>query len=270
METRKPVVSGMFYYHEPKNLKDQLSRFFEKTKTGGCLGVVSPHAGYEYSGQTAAHAINSLKPAKRFLILGPNHSGLGSEFSMMSNCDWETPLGVAKIDNDLAKELKKCKILEEDDLAHMNEHSIEVQLPFLQFRFGSDFRFVPISIMNTDYSKEFLQNCDSLGSFIAKIIKSGDVRVIASSDFSHYLPHKIAKEKDDKAIEKIKNLDLAGFFKTLDDVNASVCGYGPIVILMSIAKNLGLKKVDLIHRSSSGDSTRSFSSVVMYNAIGFG
>ena len=264
---RNPVVAGMFYPMSRESLESTLSKLFENTKANEFLCVVSPHAGYEYSGKTAAYAIRSLRPSKSFVILGPNHNLAGSEFSIMSSGEWETPLGKVKIDHSLAQSLRKCEVLQEDDLSHAHEHSIEVQIPFLQFRF-KDFGFIPISISNMGYSEEFLKKCEVLGKHIAKTIKDKPIDVIASSDFSHYLPREVAESKDSKAFEKIQKLDSKGFFQTLEDVDASVCGYGPITILMYIAKELGLK-AELIHKTDSGDATGDSSSVVAYYAIGF-
>ncbi len=269
METRYPAVAGMFYFGDPGNLKKHLDKLFSGTKPGNYLGVVSPHAGYEYSGKTAALAIGSLKPGKKFIILGPNHTGFGGEFSMMSKGKWKTPLGDCEIDSNLAKELKSCKVLEDDAFAHEREHSIEVQLPFLQHIFKK-FQFVPITIMGMGYSEDFLKRCEALGKTIAKVMKDKEIRVIASSDFSHYVSAEEAKEKDNKAMEKIKKLDTAGFFETLRETNASVCGYAPIVVLLFTARELGLKKVDMIDYTTSGDKTGDMSSVVTYSAIGFG
>ena len=139
--TRQPVVAGMFYSGNREGLKHDLEHFFSRAKAKKrCRMVVSPHAGYVYSGQTAAYAISSLEPAKKFIILGPNHPGLGAQFSVMSSGSWRTPLGDCRIDRDLAAKLESSDFLEEDELAHMQEHSIEVQLPFLQLRF-KDFSF---------------------------------------------------------------------------------------------------------------------------------
>jgi AmmeMemoRadiSam system protein B len=272
MDTRYPAVSGTFYYGDVDNLKKQLDDLFSGVKAGSGdnLCVVSPHAGYIYSGSTAAKAIGSLKAGKRFIILGPNHIGMGSEFSVMNNGKWKTPLGDCVIDPGIAKELKKCGILEDDPSAHEGEHSIEVQLPFLQHRF-TDFTFVPITIMGAGYSDDFLKKCSVLGNTVARIMKSSpDVRVIASSDFSHYVPAELAKENDDKATAKIVKLDPAGFFKTLSDIDASVCGYAPITVLLFTAKALGLRNVEVIDYTTSGDKTGDNSSVVAYSAIGFG
>lgn len=270
METRYPAVAGMFYYSDPVSLGRHLENLFSGTRKDDYLCVVSPHAGYEYSGKTAASAINSMRPGKRFIILGPNHTGFGSEFSVMSRGSWRTPLGDCRIDPKLAGELMKCRILEEDLYAHEREHSIEVQLPFLQHRFKR-FTFVPITIMGMGYSDEFLRRCEILGNAIAKAIKSGpDVRVIASSDFSHYVSAKSAKEKDEKAMKSIMELDAGGFFRTLRDIDASVCGYAPIAVLLTAAKSLGLERVKLIDYTTSGERTGDTRSVVSYSAIGFG
>ncbi len=265
---RNPVVAGMFYYADSDILREHLDELFSSARTiDNCVGVISPHAGYEYSGRTAAKAISSLKQAETFVILGPNHTLMGPEFSIMGYGVWKTPLGECKINEDIAKLLKRNKILEEDTLAHEQEHSIEVQLPFLQYRF-KNFKFVPISVANTTYSDTFLEHCESVGETIAEISKEHDISIIASSDFSHYIPFETAKKHDMEAIECIEKLDVKGFFRTLQKNNASVCGFGPIAILMSAMKKLG-KKGKLIEYTSSGEATHDYNSVVAYAAIGF-
>ncbi|MEE9323711.1 MAG: AmmeMemoRadiSam system protein B, partial [Candidatus Aenigmarchaeota archaeon] len=108
--TRRPVVAGMFYPFSRNSLERMLSKLFENTEKGNFVCAVSPHAGYEYSGKTAAHAVNSLRPAKSFVILGPNHNMMGHEFSIMGSGKWETPMGRIEIDPELAKELKGCDV----------------------------------------------------------------------------------------------------------------------------------------------------------------
>jgi AmmeMemoRadiSam system protein B len=267
---RRPVVAGMFYDSDAGRLKDQLSSFFKNVRAPSqSIGVVSPHAGYVYSGQTAAWAIASLKTAKTYIMLGPNHNTVGERFSVMSSGSWETPFGSVKINTNIAKHLmEKASFLADDVTAHAMEHSIEVQLPFLQHRI-KEFDFVPISIMNIDYSDDFLQYSEKLGRAIASLVKSKKIGIVASSDFSHYLPKQQADEKDGKALEKIMKLDVAGLMKTLESIDASVCGYGPIAVLMSAAKALGLK-ARLLNKSTSGDVTGDERSVVAYYAIGFG
>ena len=265
---RESAVSGMFYHEDKDTLTKQLEEMFSKAREGSNRMVVSPHAGYAYSGKTAAHAISSLRKTKEFIVLGPNHTGRGKEFSIMSSGSWNTPLGDVTIDREIAEKIKKLDFVEEYDLAHSQEHSIEVQLPFLQHRFKR-FKFVPVCIMNIGYSDDFIYKCQALGKTIASILHKKDVGVIASSDFSHYLPQNVADMKDEAAVEKIMNLDITEFFRKLEEVDASVCGFGPIAVVMSAAKELGLK-AKLIHKSSSGDETGERDAVVAYYAIGFG
>lgn len=266
---RKPVVAGTFYPSDTKELKGLLGELFSGTKKGKSLCAVSPHAGYPYSGRGSAFAVSSLKEAKGFIILGPNHTGLGMPFSIMAEGGWETPLGNVKIDSGLAgKLLSACDFLDEDSLAHMQEHSIEVQLPFLQYRFKR-FGMVPICIMNTDYSEGFLKKCEALGKAIAGLMKGEGIGVIASSDFSHYIPLEEAERIDGEAIKEILKPDLGGFFRVLKKENASICGFGPIAVLMAAAKALKLKG-KLLHSSNSGEATGDTGSVVTYRAIGFG
>jgi len=266
---REPVVAGMFYNLEPRHLAMQVGELFSSVKPGKTFKmVVSPHAGYPYSGKTAAHAVAAMQRTGNYIILGPNHTGLGPRFSVMGSGSWRTPLGDCRIDNGLADKLKGCGCLTEDSLAHSQEHSIEVQLPFLQYKFKS-FGFVPVCIANLGYSDDFLEKCVTLGKTVAGIVKTGDAGVIASSDFSHYLPLEIANKKDGAALEQILKLDLPGFFQTLEEEDASVCGFGPIAVAMAAARELGMHP-ELIHKSSSGDETGDYGSVVTYYAIGFG
>ncbi len=270
MDLRDPVVSGMFYPSNKEKLSGQLSSLFSQAGAQEKYRiVVSPHAGYVYSGLGAAHAIGSLKPAKTFIVLGPNHTGMGARFSIMAEGVWRTPLGDMGIDSEIASRIVKAGLAEQDGWAHASEHSIEVQLPFLQQRFGSP-SFVPICIMSADHSEGFLKKCESLGEYIGFLLqKNGDIGLVASSDFSHYIPAKSAKRFDTEAIEKISSLDTKGFFRTLQKNRATVCGYGPIAVAMSAAKAAGMKKGELISYSNSGDVTKDYSSVVAYAAIGF-
>jgi len=270
MGARMPAVAGMFYPSEPSLLEKQVAKFMLSAKTKpSCVGVVSPHAGYGYSGQTAAYAIGSLKPAKTFIILGPNHTGFGSEFSLMSGGSWKTPLGEVEIDKTIAAELFRRTDIADDAAAHMAEHSIEVQLPFLQKRFSSNsFSFVPICIMNISYSDEFMDACVGTGEIIADIVKSKSssdaIGVIASSDFSHYVAPDTIEKREKPIVKAILELDVPKFFDALSSTNASVCGYGPIAVLMAAAKKLKLRARD-IHSSDSGGGK-----AVSYRAIGFG
>jgi AmmeMemoRadiSam system protein B len=267
-EPRYPVVAGTFYENGTHALKGHLEKLFSGTKEGDARMVVSPHAGYAYSGKTAAHAISSLKPAKKFIILGPNHTGMGMEFSVYGSGEWLTPLGKCTVDEALARRLQALDFVHDDIHAHMQEHSIEVQIPFLQHRF-KNFSIVPVCIMNTTYSSGFLKMCRQLGRRIALHMKKDpEIAVIASSDFSHYLPQDVADMKDEAALEQIERLDVDGFFRKLEEVEGSVCGYGPIAVVMEAAKTLGLH-AKLVHKSSSGDASGDFNAVVAYYAVAF-
>lgn len=269
MEIRRmPAVAGLFYPLYRDDLVNTLRNLFTSVKGAepNCTAIISPHAGYQYSGLTAAYSISSLKPLNRFIILGPNHYLWGEDFALMGSGSWETPLGGCKLDHKLALELKKAG-LPENTLAHEREHSIEVQLPLLQYK-HKGFSFVPVSIMCTDYSAEFLRRCENVGKIIAGLMKDGTTGLIASSDFSHQLPLQVAQEKDEKALEAIKSLDPRGLFKTLKENQGSVCGYGPMAILLEVARELGLEP-RIIHSSSSANSTGDKRSVVTYHSVGF-
>jgi AmmeMemoRadiSam system protein B len=262
---RIPVVSGSFYPSSREELDKLLEDLLRKTTGKGVSrAVISPHAGYVYSGQTQAYAIRSLYPAKTFILLGNNHSSIGEPFAT-SGSTWITPLGNCNINMDMMQKIEASKLVWNDEIAHSQEHSIEVQIPFIQKLYPSS-TIVPLSITNSNYSREFLRNCEELGKHIASVM--GSSGIIASSDFSHYLPINEARDIDSKAIEKIMDLDIEGFFKSLDENNASICGFGPIAILMSIAREKGWE-ANILHHSSSGDITGENDSIVSYYAIGF-
>jgi hypothetical protein len=265
---REPAVARMFYEGKKEELTHRLNALFRSMKPGRERAVISPHAGYIYSGRTAAHAIAALAKAERFIILGPNHTGLGPEFATMTIGSWRTPLGKVPVDKRLAEGLMDCGFLMEDDMAHAREHSIEVQLPFLQHRFPK-FTFTPVCIQNTEYSEGFMQKCETLGHLAAKAMKGGKTGLVCSSDFSHYLSKAAADEKDNAAIRAIIALDVKSFFKELSERDASVCGFGPIAVAMYAARELSLRP-RLLHKSSSGDETGDYRSVVTYYAVGFG
>jgi len=272
---RPPAVAGTFYNLDPEMLKKQINSCFKhklgpKTmKKEKILSAIVPHAGYVYSGPVAAWVYSRIEKAN-YVIIGPNHTGVGEKFALMKNGLWKTPLGEVAISEQMAEKIKKeCKILEYDVLAHQYEHSIEVQLPFLQFRFGSDFKFVPISILNEFADETLLESCKLIGKGIANAIKSEKEKwiVLASSDFSHYVPHQTAKRIDKDLIKSIIRLNSKEFFEKINEKDASVCGFGPIAIAIEVAKNLGAKRGKLLKYATSGDITEEYGAVVGYAAI---
>ncbi len=260
---RAPAVSGQFYPRSKNDLNREISRCFEGVPRGEkpVLGAVVPHAGYIYSGNTAAFVYSALPKADTFVLLGPNHTGYGSPVSV-SGESWSTPLGEVGSDSEFIKALPK-RIIDLDETAHRYEHSIEVQLPFLQHRFR-DFNIVPICMGMQD-EETALDVGMELVETMRKVKKK--VVIIASSDFTHYKPDKVARENDAYYISSLLEFDITGFYRKLYERNASVCGYGPIAAMLTATKNLGAKKVTLLKYSTSGDTTGDVAAVVGYAGI---
>jgi len=279
LKIRKPHVAGAFYAGSKTALQDQIEHCFTHKLGPGhvpkvaqgpkkILGVVVPHAGYLYSGPVAAHSYAQLASdgvPDSIIILGPNHTGLGSGVSMMTKGAWETPLGIVPIDNVLAEQIRKSStIIDEDEAAHLSEHSIEVQLPFLQYLYGEQIRFVPICMMMQD-----LQTSQEIAKSIADHSRGRHVMVIASSDFTHYEPGEVATRKDNSAINTIIDLDSPKLNGLGETGQVTMCGYGPITVLMELARIQGTAKARLLAHHSSGDITNDSGSVVGYAAILF-
>lgn len=260
---RNPAVSGQFYPRNKNDLKSDISRCFAGIPLieRNVIGAVAPHAGYMYSGKTAACVYSALPKADTFILVGPNHTGYGSPVAV-SGETWSTPMGEVGSDNEFIKALPKS-IIDLDESAHKYEHSIEVQLPFLQFRFR-DFKIVPICMGMQDEETAFDVG-NEISEAANKVKKK--VVIIASSDFSHYKQDKIAREDDAYFIKAILDMDISGFYRRLYERNASVCGYGPIAAMLAAARNLGATKATLFKYSTSGDITGDTSAVVGYAGI---
>ncbi len=273
---RNPAVAGRFYSADKAKLRKQIESCFlhelgpwrvppkDKNKEERrIVAAVVPHAGYMYSGPVAAHAYLELakyRPPGVIVILGPNHTGRGSGIAV-SKETWRTPLGEVAVDNEVADALwKGSGIMDLDETAHEYEHSIEVQLPFLQYVYG-DFKFVPICIALQDLATSI-----QVGECLSKL---DDTLIIASSDFTHYESRDSAKAKDEKAIEMILACDTKGFLDIVYERNISICGFGPIAACLSAIKE---KKPmgKLLKYATSGDVTGDHSQVVAYAAIVFG
>lgn len=260
---RAPAVSGQFYPRSKNDLLREISRCFADIQRNErpVLGAVVPHAGYIYSGNTAAYVYSALPEVDTFVLLGPNHTGYGSPVSVSSET-WSTPFGEARADTDFIKALPK-RIIDMDESAHKYEHSIEVQLPFLQHRFKK-FSIVPICMGMQD-EETALEVGMEISEAASKVKKK--VVIIASSDFSHYKPDKIAREDDAYFIDPILAFDIPEFYLRLYERAASVCGYGPISAMLAATKDLGAKRATLLKYSTSGDTTGDLSSVVGYAGI---
>ncbi len=260
---RTPAVAGQFYPHSKNDLHRELSRCFAGVPSfeKEVLGGVVPHAGYMYSGKTAAHVYSALPEADTFVLLGPNHTGYGSPLSVSSET-WNTPMGEVKSDSEFIKALPK-KIIDISEDAHRYEHSIEVQLPFLQHKY-KDFGIVAICMGMQDE-----QTALDVGKEISEAVQKTKKRavIIASSDFTHYRPDKVAREDDAYFINAVLALDISGFYRRLYERSATVCGYGPIAAMLAAVKNLGAKRAELLKYSTSGDVTGDVSAVVGYAGI---
>jgi len=261
---RQTTVAGQFYPLSPKSLKKDLSRCFSGLDISqrNVIGAVVPHAGYMYSGAVAAHAYAVLPEADTFILLGPNHTGYGSAVAVSQEI-WSTPLGDVETDLELAKFLEGS-IVDFDETAHRYEHSIEVQLPFLQYRFANDFRILPICMGMQDE-----ETAVEVGSEIARAVqKTGrKVVIIASSDLTHYQPADIAHDIDHYLIAAILDMDVPELYRRIAEKYASACGYGPIAAMLTAAGALGGKTGTLLNYATSGDVTGDTSAVVGYSAI---
>jgi AmmeMemoRadiSam system protein B len=261
---RQPAVAGQFYPLHCENLEKELKRCFEglEIREREVFGAVCPHAGYIYSGKVAAHAYATLPEADTYVLFGPNHTGYGSPVSV-SRETWKTPLGNLDVDLELADGFLGS-IVDADELGHTYEHSIEVQLPFLQYRFGRNFKILPICMGMQDE-----ETAVEVGNLVADLVsESGRHAIfIASSDFTHYETAEHARETDDEVIGAILNLDVPAMYDRLYRRNASVCGYGPIAAMLSASQKLGGSRATLLKYANSGDVSGDMSAVVGYAAI---
>lgn len=260
---RKPAVAGYFYPRDPIRLREMIEQFLlPKAERIKALGAICPHAGYMYSGPVAGATYSHIHIPERVILIGPNHTGLGAKASIMTQGSWLTPLGEVEIDSSLAFSiLENSQYLKEDTQAHLAEHSLEVQIPFLQY-FRPQVKIVPIVIMGISYD-----TAREVGEAIGKAITSQEALVIASSDMTHYEPQDVAVEKDHKALEAILNLDPEGLYERVMTNNISMCGVMPAIATLTACINLGCKEAQLIRYMTSGDTTGDYSQVVGYAGV---
>ncbi len=282
---RHPAVAGAFYEGTRERLLAQIERCYTgplgpgrlPERTSGprrLVGLVVPHAGYMYSGPVAAHSYAVLAEdglRASYVVLGPNHTGMGAPLAITRH-DFDTPLGVVRIDADLLKALSRPP-LEDDALAHRHEHSIEVQLPFLK-HLQSEVAFVPVCMGFQEYDI-----AAEVGELVAEAVRDRDALVIASSDFTHAGPQygqmpprgmsapAWAKEQDAKAIERILALDPKGFADRVAEDNITMCGYGPVAAMLTAAKRLGAREAKLLKYGTSSDVSHDEDMAVGYGAL---
>lgn len=260
---RKPIAAGTFYPSQKKELLELMDYLFEKKPKSNIgeyhkKGVILPHAGYVFSGKTAAKAIETIKgKPKNIFIIGPNHTGLGEDISIMDKSEWVTPLGNVPINKTKADKLCNLLGIKPDYKAHLREHSIEVQLPLLQYWFENDIRIVPIVMK--DQSKTIAK---TLGKVLKQIVSEEDL-IIASTDLNHYENQKTTIRKDEIIIDDIKKLDIEKMYEHIKNENISMCGYGPTSVLI----HQGFKNVNIISHKTSGEALDEYETVVGYLSV---
>ena len=277
---RRPTVASQFYEGDAEALKAQITSCFLNPLGPGKLpevnfhshprnivGLVCPHAGYLYSGPVAAHSFYELaldgKP-ETVVLLGPNHTGEGSGLALMREGIWRTPLGDVEVDSKIADAiLHETTIVDVDEVAHRFEHSIEVQLPFLQFLYGNTFKIVPICFLMQDYDSAV-----EVGRALTEALDATNTVVIASSDMTHYEPARVAAAKDQAALKAVTDMDAKRFYQTVETQNITACGYAPITSLITYGVGV-CAKAQLLSYHNSGDVTGDHSSVVGYAAVSF-
>jgi AmmeMemoRadiSam system protein B len=277
---RRPQVASQFYEGDAEALRAQITSCFLHNlgpkklpkvnfhfKPRRIVGLICPHAGYMYSGPVAASAFYELaidgKP-DTVVLLGPNHTGYGSALSLMREGIWRTPLGDVEVDSALADAIMhETSLLDVDELAHRYEHSIEVQLPFLQFLYGNTFKIVPICYRLQDYDSAM-----EVGMALTEALDATNTVVIASSDMTHYEPAKAAAAKDQAALKAVTDMDAKRFYDIVDTQNITACGFMPITSLITYANSV-CAKAQLLSYHNSGDITGDHSSVVGYAAVSF-
>jgi MEMO1 family protein len=262
---RKPAVAGRFYPGDPNVLlRDVFSYIGNTTERVRAIGCVAPHAGYMYSGHVAGAVFARVELPKKFIILCPNHTGMGQPLATMSEGVWQTPLGDALIDSRLAAELKKeFHFLHDDVYAHMAEHALEVELPFLQAQL-EEFTFVPICVGVGTY-----QMLTLLGNAIAAVVKrqAEPVLIVASSDMNHYETDSITRKKDHLAIDQMLARNPEGLYETVQRERITMCGYGPAVAMLTATQALGAREAELVKYATSADISGDRENCVGYAGV---
>ncbi|MDY6848190.1 MAG: AmmeMemoRadiSam system protein B [Geoalkalibacter sp.] len=261
---RKPAVAGQFYPGEEQSLRETVAALVPEAEARPAFGVVSPHAGYVYSGAIAGAVFSCVHVPETVVILGPNHHGVGQRAAVYPGGAWETPLGRSEIDAELSRNLvQSCDLLQEDEAAHRFEHSLEVQLPFLQF-LNPSLRIVPLCLSHTRPD-----DLVRLGEQMADVLeKDGrEILLVASSDMTHYESAQDAQRKDTAAIDRILALDPVGLYRVVAEQGITMCGVVPTVVMLSACNRLGAKKATLVRYGNSGDVTGDRREVVGYAGL---
>jgi AmmeMemoRadiSam system protein B len=264
---RSPAVAGQFYYGTVSKLSQQVEQYINRTaKKEKVTGVLSPHAGLMYSGSVAGAVYSSIDFPETFILIGPNHTGLGARISMMESGEWEIPTGVFKIDEKISHKIAlSTPIVTKDAKAHMFEHSLEVQLPFIAY-FSQQVKIVPIAMLSAS-----LEECRVLADGIVRAVKAAGypVVIVASSDMSHcqYVPDSVVRQKDKQAIDRVLALDPEGLYETVQRERITMCGYLPATTMLFAAKALGAQSSRLVKYATSAEVSGDHDYIVGYAGI---
>jgi MEMO1 family protein len=262
---REPAVAGQFYPANRLALEREVRSFLGVSDGSlDATAVIAPHAGYMYSGSVAGSVYGAIKPPTRGIILGPNHTGFGTALSLYPDGEWKTPLGRVPIDPDLNARLRSaCPQLSIDSAAHTGEHSLEVQVPFLQLM-NPGFRFSAVCVGTADF-----KSLEELGHAVAQVVRSSleKVLIVCSSDMNHFEPAEVGRKKDRLAIDRLLALDPSGLYQVVIENDISMCGFAPAVAVLTACKDLGASAARLIRYSNSGDVNGDYRRVVGYAGV---
>ncbi len=278
---RRAVYAGSFYKNNPDTLITSIEACFKDSLGPGKLPKSSteteeispfflvPHAGHMYSGPVAASSFLELSKYKKpetIIIIGPNHTGMGSEIAVPNKVEgWNTPLGTVEIDQGFIEKLMDdCNLVKKNDHSHDREHSIEVQLPFIQYLYDDPPSLVPIALLNQGYDSSMF-----LGEVIGKLTAGENMIVLASSDFTHFESHDRAKDKDSRVLDAIEKMDPKTMYDIKYKENVTMCGHGPIAATIEAAKQTGRDKCRILNYATSGDVSGDRSQVVGYGSAVF-
>jgi AmmeMemoRadiSam system protein B len=256
---REPAVAGRFYPADTARLARDVAALLGPAQPDApALGILAPHAGYVFSGAVAGATYARVAVPERAVVLCPNHTGLGARVALWPGGAWTTPLGSVPIDDGLTAALRACPLVEVDRLAHLREHALEVQLPFLQVRRPG------IAIAALCLGPLSAREAEALGRAVAAAVRGRPALIVASSDMSHYVAEAVAREKDGHALERILDLDAHGLHATVRREDISMCGVVPATVMLAAARELGAREATVVRYATSGDVTGDRDSVVGY------
>jgi MEMO1 family protein len=261
---RQPAVAGKFYTDDPDQLRAELDSMIPQGEAGRAIGIVAPHAGYIYSGKVAGRVYGAVRVPEAVLVIGPNHTGIGAPAALSPSGDWLTPLGPVPVNSRLSKLiLKHAPLVREDVAAHRFEHSIEVQLPFLQYRNPR------VCIAALCLSLPDFDSLSALGEGIARAVSeyADEVLIVASSDMTHYESASSAKAKDELALAELAAMNPEALLKVCREKDITMCGVIPATVMLVAAKALGATSSRLVSYTTSGEVNGDLQRVVAYAAV---